>query len=474
MAAKPAMFSAATLRRIGVFGHFGNENLGDEATIVALLDGFRRRLPRTEFVALSVRPGDTAVRHGVTAYPIRRISAPGRQPVQPPSKNAQYEKAIDVGNHAVWERLTRILKSASLLKRPAASVRRILRSIWSGLSEIPFLFQAYGVLRKIDLLAVAGSNQFLDNFGGIWGFPYTVLKWTILARLARAKVVFLNVGAGPINSTISKRMFRFAVKLADYVSVRDEQSRQLLEALGITSQAVVYPDLVFGLSSNAVHEAIAAAEASSRAPIVGINPMPVYDQRYWCVADSVKYAYFVDQLTSFSASLLEDGCSLVFWSTQPSDQNVIADVIAKLRARAGTRFDSRWRIAHPSSVDQLLEVISGFDFAVATRFHGVVLSLFCGKPVLAICYHPKMHDLMFQAGQADYSVDFDSIDSRELRRRFESLRENRAHVAESICQRRNEFRQQLDSQFDFLFGQIEHSNEVGPQIRTIPEALSKW
>ena len=64
-----------TPRRIGILGHVGNGNLGDEAIIDALIRGIREVVPGVEFAAFTIRPGDTEARHGIPSFPLRR----GRQ-----------------------------------------------------------------------------------------------------------------------------------------------------------------------------------------------------------------------------------------------------------------------------------------------------------------------------------------------------------------------------------------------------------
>lgn len=91
-------------------------------------------------------------------------------------------------------------------------------------SEYRFLAQARDYLRGMDLLLVTGSNQFLDNFGGPWGFPYTLLKWTLLAKKNGTRVAFISVGAGPLSHPLSFFMLKHTLRRADFVSFRDQGS----------------------------------------------------------------------------------------------------------------------------------------------------------------------------------------------------------------------------------------------------------
>ena len=99
---------------------------------------------------------------------------------------------------------------------PAGRTRRALGQIVRGAHdaarEIVFLTRTFRRLRDLDLLIIAGSNQFLDNFGGPWAFPYTLLKWSIVCRLAGCRLFFVSVGAGPLDAALSRTMVRPACR----------------------------------------------------------------------------------------------------------------------------------------------------------------------------------------------------------------------------------------------------------------------
>lgn len=452
--AKP-LFDASRRGRVGVFGHFGNENLGDESIIQALFTNLRLRIQHAEFVAFSARPDDTTRRHGVTSYPIRRISS---------TKNSGANAdtgASGQGHSAFWSttcaRLEAVkcrVKRHPLLWRPLRASVQLVRLFATWMHEVVFLLKSFQILHTLDLLIVAGSNQFLDNFGGPWGFPYTLLKWTVLARLAGVKVIYLNVGAGPLSHPLSKTMVRCAINRSHYLSVRDTQSQRLLEANGIYQGAAVHADLAFSLPPRPLYSTTTRIVRGDSPLVVGINPMPIYDRRYWCVANPLEYTQYVRQLAKFSLLLLDDDCSLTFWSTQPRDQNVITDVVSAIHSKIGRRYDDRLRVAQPTSVETLLQTIETCDIAVATRFHGVVLSLFCERPVLAISYHPKMQDLMLTAGQGEFALPFEGLDSTEMFKRFTWLRRKRQQVTADIRKRRSEYAERLHAQYDRLFGPV--------------------
>src|SRR5437867_6151564 len=139
------------------------------------------------------------------------------------------------------------LKRIPLLPVLVRAVRRLARSALAVPQELAFLARSYRTLRGTDLVLVAGSGQLNDYWGGPWAFPFTLLKWSLLARASGAKMAFLSLGAGPLQTPLGKFFIKQALRRAHYRSYRDEDSRRCIAALGVPGEHLVVPDLVFSL-----------------------------------------------------------------------------------------------------------------------------------------------------------------------------------------------------------------------------------
>lgn len=397
---------------VAVLGHYGNRNLGDEAIVAATLGGLRRCLPGGSFFAVSLDPRDSAHRHGVAAFPLRRGARSGavwRAPAAPghgrPAMSARDAGSAVSSCGLPRSPLGRFVRYAS---RPLRWGVRSLRSLWL---EIRFLVRVAAFVRHVDLVVIAGSNQFLDNFGGAGGFPYTLLKWTALARIARTPVTVTSVGAGPLTGRISRLMIRAVLRMAARVSYRDAPSRTLIEGERAVPVGDVRPDLAFALGAG-------NAARSDGVARVGVNVMPVYDERYWPDGRPERYARYVDAMAEVVAGLLERRLEVFFYATQPSDALVIEDV---QQALAGSRYP-RLEAETPATVDELMGVIARADLLIATRFHGTVLALIAGRPVVSVCYHRKTADVMASAGLDAYALALDGLSADEVLTRVDGLR----------------------------------------------------
>lgn len=441
---------------IGVFGHYGNKNLGDESIIEAVIDNIRKRAPEAIIFGFSIVPEDTEQRHGVESYPIRYRKPPSPEKHSPPqSAGQEQERPSTVPSVEEDERqgLKAVLKSFTLLKK----IAKIPLLIWHYCSrfgnEVSFLLTSFQRAKKLDILMITGSNQFLDNFGGPWGFPYTLLKWSILAKLAGTKVCYVSVGAGPISANLSKYLIGWAIRFSDYVSLRDISSQNLIREIYAKKETMVYPDVAHSLDISKITPAPLPEMVSRNEKIlIGINPMPLYDSRYWCEKDDGKYKAYVDKLVDFCCRLKEAGHAFYFFATQEKDNNVIIDVLEQLEKTSNEPYPFNGYTLTSSSVTELMSNIAAADVTIATRFHGTVLSLLSEKPMLGICYYRKAKELLMDMGQQDYAVELDTFTIEDLWHRFEKLVVNVEREREKIILKNKLYLDSLNEQYDKLLG----------------------
>ena len=437
---------------VGVLGHVGNRNLGDEAIIEALIARIRLEWPRARIVAFSMDPTDSARRHAVQAYPVRQEG--GRLDVA--RRAAEAADALRAGKSINSE--VRPPPVARLLERFAALFpkSRLRSALGTGLrraaylaNEIGFLARSFWRIRNLDAMIIAGSNQFLDNFGGPWGYPYTLLKWVILCRLAGCRAFCLSVGAGPLEDPLSHRLARLALRLSNYASFRDHGSHALIAHIAAAPVGSTAPDLAHGLAWPATE-----AAGNSARLTVAINPMPLYDVRFWPIADAERYRAFVRQLASFTQQVLRDGHHALFFTSHFADARVALDVTEVLRQEAPELTDRLPAIHFPTTVTELMKVVSSASVVVATRFHGILLSFLARRPVVGICYHGKARELMRKYGQERYAVDIDQMIEGDLIARLRQLAPRRAEETDAIRKCNAQLLAQLEAQYRVVFGEI--------------------
>lgn len=414
---------------IGLLDHMGYGNLGDAATQDALIANIKKRVPGVVFVGFSLNPDDTQERHQIRCYPIKRWH-PGLQ------KTAQPGTGTGTAQRA---------PSFKTLVGRVPLVGTVARGGSQLLQEITHIVRSFKAVRALDVLIVSGGGQLGDLWRGPWQHPYNVLKFALLARLANRKLIFVNVGAGPLRHPLSRLFVKSAVRMGHYISFRDVESQALVQSLGVKNPTRVFPDSVYALDMPAP----AAPRPRGARPLVGLNPIGYADPRIWPRQDAAVYSRYLDKLTAFSLWLLAQGYDVRVFSAERSvDVYAIEDLKGRLTRSLSPETVDVIVGAPSRRVSDLVAEMSTFDFVVTSKFHGVVFSQMLGKPVIALSYHNKIDDLMRASGQSGYCLDVEGFDTGQLQKQFLSLVENgdglKRDFRQLVAARADELRQQFD------------------------------
>jgi polysaccharide pyruvyl transferase WcaK-like protein len=401
--------------RITFWGNFGTGNWGNECTLEAIVHNVRKRRPDAELSCLCFEPDDTEARHGLKASRIR-----DRTPTP---------------------------------MRPAANGPLAARVAHRAAEEAHEWRVAMERARRTDVILMAGTGMLTDVGEGPMGLPYDMFRWSAAARACGSRVMFVGVGVEPLQRPLTRFFVVNALRMADYRSYRDQQSRELLARNGFSSKAdAVCPDLAFSLPDPTPPPR--AGVPSSR-PRVAVG---LYDYRSRGAAggdDATAYRRYVDQITTFIAWLRDRGHGVrIVIGDLTYDEGVLQDVRAALRARSIAGIEDE----PATSVEHVMRQLADVDLVVASRFHNVLLALLLGRPAVSMSYNQKNDALMGEMGLAAYCQTLDGLDLARLKAQFEALEGDAARLRPSIRAKVNRYRQDLDAQYDRI---VPPSADVG-------------
>lgn len=414
---------------IGLMGPFGYGNLGDAATQDAIIQHLRRRMPSVELRGFSLDPDDTKKRHGIESFAIsRQRSSPEDAP-----PGRLYASVI------AW-----------IGRRPFPGAQSLQRMLLRFPMEGKLIARARNSLLGVKLLIISGGGQIEDYWGGggPWSYPYTLLKWCIIARLIGAKIAVVSVGAGPINSRLSARFLRWALKLSDYRSFRDGFSQSLVRSIGLTKDDGVFPDLAFSLELP--RESVTSMETAGRRRIA-IGPIGYMKPGFWPREKEELYEAYAKKLVVFIRFLLDRGDTVVFVPGEAHyDRLIIDNIVERLNL---TALESG-RVERPAieTVTDLLVQLSQVQLVVASRFHNLVMAHMLGKPTIALSYQEKIDCLMQAAGLGEYCFHSSDFEVPTLQERIVSLEVESEAVRARLSLRCEHYRAMLLSQYDIVFG----------------------
>jgi polysaccharide pyruvyl transferase WcaK-like protein len=408
--------------RIAVIGTFGNANLGDDSLLAGFLRWTRDNAPATEVIALTSRP-----EHVTHLFDIAALDYDGRPARPRPALLGESGSTVDGAVSIAREssRTLRGLKSTlkGALPRLWPALHSVRQVVAAGLHAFTSFPRQLRVARSLDGFLVLGGGQIFDHWGGPTGHPLTVFLWALACRIASVPIVVLSLGGRPLHHRASRWLWRRALEAADYVSFRDPDTIELMRGHGYTKRAARAPDLAFGLRVE--------GRPARRVPrVIGVSPMAYRRPGIDPEASDSHYWDYVGTLATVCERLHEAGYEVVMFPSQTrSDTIAIGDVLSRLRPTTRRNIGVR----DVTGVDDLLDCIAATDAMLATRFHGVLLSLVSARPVVSISYQARKNDRLLEPfGLGQFAVAAEGLKADTLWHAVRQLLEHCDAVQDTI------------------------------------------
>ena len=208
-------------------------NLGNAAILSSMIANIRMRIPNVEIVAFTLSPEDTRRRHGIGGFPITDTARVNYYWASYPSSNETQAQPETCLRH-MKEWLKRI--------KP---LRSLVIGIRVGWSELAHVRRVARLVRTLDRVIITGGGALDEFWGGPWGHPWTLFKFGVLSRVCRVPFLFVSVGRCSLEHPVSRFFVRKALRLAQYRSYRDHDSKIAVQAIFRSPDDPVCPDLAY-------------------------------------------------------------------------------------------------------------------------------------------------------------------------------------------------------------------------------------
>ncbi len=259
------------------------------------------------------------------------------------------------------------------------------------------LSQISKVLKRVNLLIVGGGSLVQDVTS-----TKSLLYYLTIIQMAKKngiKVMLYANGIGPIGKPNNAKKAARVLNMADVITLRDEESLELLKNLGVTKPHIeVTADPAFSLKTSSSDDIKKLKEQ------YGLT-----DKKYLCVSvrnfvndkDTEKeknIAKLVDYICT------DRGLIPVFVPMQLThDVQVSRNVMSHMKTDACL-------IDKKITAGNLLGLLADADAAVAVRLHMLIFGAIAGTPVLGIEYDPKIKAFQQYMGQP-YTISVNEIKS---------------------------------------------------------------
>jgi polysaccharide pyruvyl transferase WcaK-like protein len=372
--------------RIALLGGFGVGNLGNDASLLEMVQWVQRCEPEALIMVLCPGPATIQQRYHLPALPTRAHRPDGR---------------IFAG------RAGRLLRLPYRLVDVARAVR---------------------LAGSIDALIVPGTG-ILDDYGGEKpsGWPLTLLLWIGAARLRGARTALVAIGAGPLGHPLSRYLAKAVSRTAGYLSLRDQTSRDFMRSTGlVVPEDRVAADIVFSSVAPTNGDAMTV-----RRPLVAVCVMKYrgWDPAQWSGGIGDMH---IRNMVELSAWLLKEGYRVRLVTADAGDASATEKVAFGAHALAPRLAQHFLEVAKADSLADLMDLLLDAKAVVATRYHSVISALICGKPTISIGYAEKNDELMASVGLGEFCQHVEHLDMQRLQMQILDLMENEDRLCRLI------------------------------------------
>lgn len=258
---------------------------------------------------------------------------------------------------------------------------------------------AWRIVGSVDGVVIPGTGILEGQSVHTGAIPLTLFWYALAARARMTPFLLLSVGVDGRGPAPARWLFRWTLRLATYVSVRDDGSARAAVSLGARRPEVI-PDLVLGSEPAGAFDQ--AFRPAPERPMVALGVIDV--NGIGTVAATWSRADYVTRIVQLVAGIVADGADVrVVGGASLDDQ--MADLV--VRESADPVHVVRGAARDLRSLDSQL---AGCSVVVAARYHNLVAALRAGTPVVSLGYGAKQEWLLQQFGMGDSAYEVDTFD----------------------------------------------------------------
>ena len=397
------------MEKIIFAGAYGIHSQGDDAALIAMVEGVRKRLGVFDGVVISRH----AKNNPYGLYGLRTI------------QNIEYDHKSE-------------------------SIGKWFRGFNYG-DDRTSLQQIQDEIASSDLLVIGAGNALIDiTIDLLRGpIPYFFIL-TMMAKMVETRVMWFGLSVGPFLTAYGRNLSRISATLADVITVRDNQSCIELQQLGYKGPIIKLPDPVLSLHPSSPESVFTPASLpvtySENSNIIAISVCKVssdgildtgqYVKRMASVCDELILRYnatlmFIPQCTYTNGELNED------------DRNIANMVVGSMRNN-----DNVIKIDEDLTVEQCLSLYGKAKIAICTRLHANVYAAIQGVPTVAISYNPKVAGFMHWLGCDKMIVSLHDLSTRVVLDKVELALTEYDKLSSKISSRVEAGRIEVERYFD--------------------------
>ena len=268
------------------------------------------------------------------------------------------------------------------------------------------------VIRRADLV-LSGGGSLLQDATSARSISYYLFVLRLAQALRRRTMIYAQ-GIGPLLRVGAQRAVARVLNRANAITVRDDDSRSLLESIGVVVPVQVVSDPAFLVESD-----LESADELLARHGLGGEDFAVVSVRPWSESETW-LPRVAEGLRDASADL---GIRLAVLPMQPSED-------AELCERLG----SGVVIRHPGGIRTVKGIIARSGLVVGMRLHALIFAASEGVPFVPIVYDPKVGSFASAAG-LPCPMEVGSVTPESLAESVRAVWQAKSELSTSLARR---------------------------------------
>lgn len=292
-------------------------------------------------------------------------------------------------------------------------------------------------------VVVSGGGSILQDVTSSRSLLY-YLGIILLAKKLGKRVMFYGNGFGPITRCFNKKLVKYIINQVDVITVRDYESKEAMQALGIKKDIVVTADIALGLepvTHEEVEKILQEEEIDTEKKWIGISI------REW--KEHKKYKKIIAETADY---LMDRNYEVLFIPMQfPNDVNTsmeIADMMETSPKILNKRYSPR----------ELIGIISKLNLLLGMRLHSLIFATIVEVPMVGLEYDTKIKNFL-KIVQQKSGGKVEDLDIIHLWSTIDSVLQNREEYVQKLQKIRTNLYQKTEMNVEIFQRFIEEGEK---------------
>jgi polysaccharide pyruvyl transferase CsaB len=223
----------------------------------------------------------------------------------------------------------------------------------------------YNTMRKVDVVLSGGGGLLQDKTSSRSLYYY--LSIIQMAKTLHKKAAVFAQGIGPINKPYNRVLTRSILNKTDLITVRDNESKFLLDEIGVKREVFVTSDLAF-----------------------------LYEPTEVKIDPFFNFPYNILQLKGHENVNVEEVADIArFMHYKTQRETILVPFFKEIDGEICRVISEKTKfpVFVPKDIDEVFALFKGAEAVASMRYHALLFSVMLEKPVFPIVYDKKVKNL---------------------------------------------------------------------------------